>query len=394
LETHRNDITIIILKNIITHTNNGRIARAATNTLFFLCGLSFASWASRIPDVKVFLKLSDAALGSVLFAMPIGSLIALPVTGLIIGKFGSRNITILSLVFYIIALPLLGHAQTPLALAIALFIFGFGSDMLNIAINVQAVNVEKIQKRSIMSSFHAIFSIGFMIGAALGGLIAKQGITPFKHLTAVGVLDLLMGIAVYKFLTINDEKSSEAQPLFALPDKSLILLGIIAFCAMLSEGAMADWSVLYYKQVLNNPNGFATAGFTAYSVLMVVGRIFGDKVVQAFGLRKTLLINCLILFIGMSVALIIQNPYTVIIGFGITGLGLSTIVPLIYGEAGHSKTMSAGVALAAITTVCMAGFLIGPVLIGHLSEFSSLRIALSSLIFIGLFGAFLTTKIK
>lgn len=394
METHRNDITIIILKNIITHTNNGRIARAATNTLFFLCGLSFASWASRIPDVKVFLKLSDAALGSVLFAMPIGSLIALPVTGLIIGKFGSRNITILSLVFYIIALPLLGHAQTPLALAIALFIFGFGSDMLNIAINVQAVNVEKIQKRSIMSSFHAIFSIGFMIGAALGGLIAKQGITPFKHLTAVGVLDLLMGIAVYKFLTINDEKSSEAQPLFALPDKSLILLGIIAFCAMLSEGAMADWSVLYYKQVLNNPNGFATAGFTAYSVLMVVGRIFGDKVVQAFGLRKTLLINCLILFIGMSVALIIQNPYTVIIGFGITGLGLSTIVPLIYGEAGHSKTMSAGVALAAITTVGMAGFLIGPVLIGHLSEFSSLRIALSSLIFIGLFGAFLTTKIK
>ena len=148
------------------------------------------------------------------------------------------------------------------------------------------------------------------------------------------------------------------------------------------------------KQVLNNPNGFATAGFTAFSILMVVGRIFGDKIVQAFGLRKTLLINCLIVFIGMSVALIIQNPYTVIIGFGITGLGLSTIVPLIYGEAGHSKTMSAGVALAAITTVGMAGFLIGPVLIGYLSDFSSLRIALSLLIFLGLFGAFLTTKIK
>jgi MFS family permease len=203
-----------------------------------------------------------------------------------------------------------------------------------------------------------------------------------------------MGLSVYRFLTVNDEKSSESQPLFALPDKSLILLGIIAFCGMLSEGAMADWSVLYYKQVLNNPNGFSTAGFTAFSVLMVVGRIFGDKIVQTFGLRKTLLINCLIVFIGMSVALIIQNPYTVIIGFGVTGLGLSTIVPLIYGEAGHSKTMSAGVALAAITTVGMAGFLIGPVLIGYLSEFSSLRIALSFLIFLGLFGAFLTTKIK
>lgn len=382
------------MENIISPTNNGRIARAATNTLFFLCGISFASWASRIPDVKEFLNLSDAALGSVLFAMPIGSLTALPVAGVVISKFGSRNITMLAMLFYIIALPLLGLAQTPMALAFALFIFGFGSDMLNISMNVQAVNVEKIQKRSIMSSFHAIFSIGFMIGAALGGLIAKQGITPFQHLTSVGILDLLMGLTVYRFLTVNDEKSSESQPLFALPDKSLILLGIIAFCGMLSEGAMADWSVLYYKQVLNNPNGFATAGFTAFSILMVVGRIFGDRIVQAFGLRKTLLINCLIVFIGMSVALVIRNPYTVIIGFGITGLGLSTIVPLIYGEAGHSKTMSAGVALAAITTVGMAGFLIGPVLIGYLSEFSSLRIALSSLVFLGLFGAFLTTKIK
>jgi len=344
--------------------------------------------------MKAFLNLDDAALGSVLFAMPIGSLTALPVAGVVVGKFGSRNIAMLSLVFYIIALPLLGLAQTPLALAFALFIFGFGSDMLNISMNVQAVNVEKIQKRSIMSSFHAIFSVGFMIGAALGGLIAKQGITPFQHLTAVGILDLLMGITVYRFLTINDEKSSESQPLFALPDKSLILLGIIAFCGMLSEGAMSDWSVLYYKEVLNNPNGFATAAFTAFSVLMVIGRVFGDKIVNTFGLRKTLLINCLVVFIGMSVALVIRNPYTVIIGFGITGLGLSTIVPLIYGEAGHSKTMSAGVALAAITTVGMAGFLIGPVLIGYLSEFSSLRIALSSLIFLGLFGAFLTTKIK
>lgn len=382
------------MENTIIHTDNGRIARVATNTLFFLCGISFASWASRIPDLKAFLNLSDAALGSVLFAMPIGSLTALPVAGIIIGKFGSRNITMLSMVFYIIAMPLLGLAQTPLALAIALFIFGFGSDTLNISMNVQAVNVEKIQKRSIMSSFHAIFSIGFMIGAACGGLIAKQGITPFQHLTAIGILDLLLGLMVYRFLTVNDEKSSESQPLFALPDKSLILLGIIAFCGMLSEGAMADWSVLYYKQVLNNPNGFATAGFTAFSVLMVVGRIFGDKIVQAFGLRKTLLINCTIVFIGMSIALVIQNPYTIIIGFGITGLGLSTIVPLIYGEAGHSKTMSAGAALAAITTVGMAGFLIGPVLIGYLSAFSSLRIALSSLIFLGLFGVFLTTKIK
>lgn len=382
------------MENTILYSNKGSQARIATNILFFLNGMSFASWASRIPDVKDFLKLGDAALGSVLFAMPIGSLSALPVAGVIISKFGSRNIAIFSMLFYFISMPLLGHATSTIQLAIALFLFGFGGDLLNISMNVQAVNVEKIQQRSFMSSFHAVFSIGFMIGAALGGLIANENISVFNHLAFMGTADLLFGILIYRYLVKSDQQSDKAQPLFALPDRGLILLGIIAFCGMLSEGAMADWSTLYYKKVLNNSRGFATAGFTAFSVMMVVGRIFGDKIVQKFGLRKTLLINCLIVFLGMFVALIFVNPVSVVIGFGITGLGLSTIVPLIYSEAGHSKTMSAGVALAAITTVGMGGFLLGPVLIGFLSEFSSLRIALSSLIILGLLGAFLTTKIK
>jgi MFS family permease len=377
-----------------TSSNNGTQARFATNILFFLCGLSFASWASRIPDVKESLELGDAALGSVLFAMPIGSLSALPVAGILINKYSSRKITLFSMLFYFVSMPLLGNANSVIQLAIALYIFGFGGDLLNISMNVQAVNVEKIQQRSIMSSFHAVFSIGFMIGAALGGIIASRNIPVFNHLTIMGTADSLIGILVYRMLVVSDQQTDEAQPLFALPDRGLIILGIIAFCGMLSEGAMADWSTLYYKQVLNNSKGFVTAGFTAFSVMMVVGRVFGDKIVQTFGLRKTLLINCLIVFAGMFVALVIVNPLMVVIGFGITGLGLSTIVPLIYSEAGHSKTMSAGVALAAITTVGMGGFLLGPVLIGFLSEYSSLRIALSSLIILGVLGAFLTTKIK
>ena len=382
------------MENTFLDTHRGKYARIATNTLFFLNGMSFASWAARIPDVKEFLKLGDAALGTVLFAMPIGSLSALPVAGIIISKFGSRKIALFSMLFHFVSMPLLGNASSTFQLAIALFLFGFGGDMLNISMNVQAVNVEKIQQKSIMSSFHAVFSVGFMIGAALGGFIASENISVFNHLAFMGTTDLLLGIWVYGFLVKSDQHSDNAQPLFALPDRGLILLGIIAFCGMLSEGAMADWSTLYYKQVMGSSGVFATAGFTAFSIMMVVGRIFGDKIVNRFGLRKTLLINCLIVFLGMFVALISMNPISVVIGFGITGLGLSTIVPLIYSEAGHSKTMSAGVALAAITTVGMGGFLLGPVLIGFISEFSSLRIALSSLIILGLLGAFLTTKIK
>lgn len=382
------------MENTISYANKGTQARIATNILFFLNGISFASWASRIPDVKEFLKLGDAALGAVLFAMPIGSLSALPVAGLIINKFGSRKIALFSMLFYCVSMPLLGYANTTLQLAIALFIFGFGGDMLNISMNVQAVNVEKMQQRSIMSSFHAVFSVGFMVGAALGGFIDSENVSVFNHLTFIGFSDLLVGILIYRFLIKTDQQTDNAQPLFALPDRGLVLLGIIAFCGMLSEGAMADWSTLYYKQVLNNSSGFATAGFTAFSVMMVVGRVFGDKIVNSFGLRKTLLVNCLIVFLGMIIALISLNPISIVIGFGVTGLGLSTIVPLIYSEAGHSKTMSAGVALAAISTVGIGGFLLGPVLIGFLSEFSSLRIALSSLIILGLLGAFLTTKIN
>ena len=382
------------MKNTVSHQAIGSQARIATNILFFINGMSFASWASRIPDVKDFLKLGDAALGSVLFAMPIGSLSALPIAGVIISKFGSRKIALFSMLFYIISMPLLGNANSTFQLAVALFLFGFGGDILNISMNVQAVNVEKIQQRSIMSSFHAVFSVGFMIGAALGGFIASENISVFKHLTLIGIVDLIIGTLIYQFLIKSDKQEDKAQPLFALPDRGLVLLGIIAFCGMLSEGAMADWSTLYYKQILNNSKGFVTAGFTAFSVMMVVGRIFGDKIVNKFGLRKTLLINCLIVFLGMFVALIIIHPILVVIGFGITGLGLSTIVPLIYSEAGHSKTMSPGIALASITTVGMGGFLFGPVLIGYISEFSSLRIALSSLIILGILGAFLTTKIK
>ncbi len=374
--------------------NYPKIARWATNALFFVAGISFSSWASRIPDVKEMLGLGDAALGTVLFAMPVGSLSALPVAGIIINYWGSRKVNVLAIGLYFIALPLLGLATQPWQLACALFVFGFAGDLLNIAMNVQAVNVEKLMKKSIMSSFHAVFSSGFMIGATVGGLLASAHVSPFVHLSSVALINVVVMALAYQWLVSQDFKSEEAQPLFAMPDKSLMLLGIICFCGMLSEGAMADWSVLYYKKVLVNTQGYATAGFTAFSVAMVVGRILGDKTVAAIGLRNTLMLNCALVTLGMLLAVGFPSPVAVIIGFGITGLGLSTVVPLIYSEAGHSKTMAAGVALAAISTVGIAGFLIGPVMIGYISEYTSLRIALASLVLLGLLGTLLSSKIK
>jgi MFS family permease len=371
-------------------TTNKLYARTATNALFFMCGVDFATWASRIPDVKEKLHLSDGALGTILLAAPIGSMMALPLAGAIIEKFGSRRITALATCFYLFSMPLIGFANSTFQIMLALFFFGFGGDLLNISMNVQAVGVEKIYQKTIMGSFHGVFSVGFFAGFAIGGFIAKSGIDMFTHLSFFGVLTLIVGLITYQFLLKTDTKPEEPQPLFALPDKTLWIIALISLCGMMGEGAMADWSVLYFKSLPDNKFTFVTAASTAFSVMMVFGRFLGDWIADKIGIKNMIFINSILYGLGMVIALGFPTPLTVIIGFGVTGLGLSTIVPLAYSVAGHSKTMSPGLALAAITTVGMLGFLLGPVFIGYLSEMSNLRIALSLLLLLALSSAVLS----
>ena len=369
-------------------------ARIATNALFFMCGIDFASWASRIPDVKEKLQLSDAELGTVLLFAPVGSLMALPLAGMIIDKFGSRKITTLSTTIYLFSMPFIGLSNSTYQIMAALFCFGFGGDLLNISMNVQAVGVEKIYQKTFMASFHGVFSVGFMAGFALGGLFASWNIDILTHLALFGGLTFLVGLLSYRFLLTTDTKPDEPQPLFALPDKTLLVLALICLCGMMGEGAMADWGVLYFKSLPNNHIGFVTAASTAFSVMMVMGRFLGDWIADKMGIKNMILVNSILYGLGMILALSFPSPLTVICGFGITGLGLSTIVPLCYSEAGHSKTMSSGLALAAITTVGMLGFLLGPVVIGYLSEMSNLRTALSLLLILAFLSSIFTRFIR
>jgi MFS family permease len=371
-------------------STNKLYIRTATNALFFINGVDFASWASRIPDVKEKLHLTDGALGTILLAAPIGSMMALPLAGAIIEKFGSRRITTLATVFYLFSMPFIGYANSSFQIMAALFFFGFGGDLLNISMNVQAVGVEKIYQKTIMGSFHGVFSLGFFSGFAIGGFIAKTGIEMFTHLSFFGVLTLLVGLITYQFLLKTDIKPNEPQPLFALPDKTLWIIALISLCGMMGEGAMADWSVLYFKSLPENKITFITAASTAFSVMMVLGRFLGDRIADKIGIKNMIFINSILFGSGMILALGFPTPVTVIIGFGITGLGISTIVPLAYSVAGHSKTMSPGLALAAITTIGMLGFLLGPVFIGYLSEMSNLRIALSLLLVLAFSNAVLS----
>jgi MFS family permease len=217
------------------------IHRLAVSASFLLQGLCFSTWASRIPTVQQKLHLSETELGGVLLAVPVGLIASLPITGWLVAKHGSRTMTVLAVLLYSGALPLLGLAQNVPQLLAALVLFGFGSNMANISVNTQGVGVEAIYGKSILATFHGIWSLAGFVGAALGTAMIGWGISPLQHFTGMALF-IWLGVALMRpYLVPADAPSPADQPLFVLPDKGLMLLGVLAFCSLLSEGTMFDW---------------------------------------------------------------------------------------------------------------------------------------------------------
>ena len=322
------------------------------------------------------MQLSDGELGTLLLGMPIGSLMVLPLAGWVTARFGSRTILTIAGVLYSAILPALALLPGVWTLGLGLMLFGAAGDLINIAANDQAVELEKLHGSSIMSSFHALFSVGGMVGAALGGLMYKQDVSLLAHFAGVAVFTALMGVGFYRFLLTTARHESGHTPVFVRPDRAILGLGLIGFCVMLGEGSMADWSSVYLAGLLPHDSPFTTAGYTAFSLAMASGRFGGDWIVNRFGSRKILIASGLLSGFGLLLALAVQQPIVVVLGFACVGLGFATVVPLVYSAAGQSGVMSPGMAIAAVSTVSYLGFLAGPPLIGWLSEAFSLRWAL------------------
>jgi MFS family permease len=369
-----------------------QVYRLSVSVFFFLCGCTFATWAARIPEIKDAFALNEADLGSLLFVLPFGSLVALPFAGWSVSKFGSSNMCMLGLLMYVLMLVAIAFSPTVLVLGIVLFSFGFWGDILNIAMNTQALYVqEKIYSRPLMSSFHALWSAGAFTGAAVGGWTIKADYSTFMHFIYMGTAILFSGIILWFYLSKND-LSTPGQTLFALPDRALIFLGIICFCCTMCEGSMADWSSLYYKEVVKDTSRVSTTGYTAFTFTMAAGRLIGDRLIKRFGNRKMLMIESLGITFGLGLALGFQNPYMVIAGFALTGFGVATIIPIVYSLAARNKTMSASAALAAVSTLGFTGFLVGPPIIGFVAHQTGLRIALTVVMFLGLVIFFVSRK--
>jgi MFS family permease len=372
-----------------------RIHRIAVSIFFFIAGISFASWASRIPDIKDALHLSDAGLGSVLLALPVGLMTGLPLAGWAVTRFGSKAVATIGAILYPVALIFLGLSGSVVQLVIGLYFFGLLGNLMNISVNTQAVGVEAEYGRSIMSSFHGVWSLAGFTGAGIGWLMVSANISPYIHFSIICVLMLLLVIFIGKYLLPQDVgQSGEKQKFFVKPDKSILILGLIAFACMACEGAMFDWSGVYFKNVVKAPESLTVLGYAAFMGTMATGRFISDSLITRFGIRPMIRLSGVVIAAGLLTAIFLPYLVSATIGFLLVGFGVSSVVPTVYGLAGKSKTMSPGVALAAVSSISFFGFLLGPPVIGFIAEASNLQWSFALIALLGLGTTLLANKIK
>jgi MFS family permease len=368
-------------------------SRISVAILFFLHGLCFSSWGSRIPAIQQRLGLSEAGLGSCLFAIPAGLILSMPLASRLISITGSKKIIGFAILLYAFTLSGLGLASTPIQLVSGLFVFGMASNLVNVAVNTQAVAVEKLYGQSIMASFHGIWSSAGFTGAALGMLMIGANVVPFQHFLLV-FLVVLVGLSMsLRFLVPDHGHETGKQPLFALPGKDLLQLGLIAFCSMTCEGAMFDWSSVYFKKVVLAEHAWVGLGYTAFMSTMAGTRFVADRFLGKHGLKNVLKWSGSVATLGFLIAVLFPYLLTATIGFLLIGSGVSAIIPFVFGAAGKSTKVHPSTAIAAVSTIGFIGFLVAPPLIGWIAGATSLRVSFLVIALAGFSIPFLARKI-
>ena len=375
------------LMNTSLTSNPNLIARIAVSAVFFVNGALFANWVSRIPAVRENLDLNKAELGVALLGAAVGALIAFPLAGLGIARFGSRIVTTLAILLMCVVIPLLGVASSLPMLFVMLAVFGATNGATDVAMNAQAVEVEKHHGQPIMSSFHAFWSLGGLAGAGIGSLAAGANLTPLTHFALFAVIAAIVAaLASSRLLTVPATHSTD--PVFVVPPRALIAVGLLTFCAALTEGAMADWSGVYLRDTLQTNESFAAIGYAAFSLAMLLGRVFGDTLKARLGAVMLGRSGGIIAALGMAFTLIVHQPWAALIGFACVGWGVSSLFPMAFSAAGNARNVNQGVALAAVATMGYTGFLIGPPVIGFIAHETGLRAALVLLVLLSVVIAF------
>jgi predicted MFS family arabinose efflux permease len=345
-------------------------------------GVIYASWISRLPRIQEIYAVDYGQLSFIMLSLSVGALVGMPITGTIIVKTGSRLITVVLAAVMCLAFPLIPVMSSyPMLLALG-FLLGMVSGSLDVAMNAQGILAEDRLGKPVMASFHAAFSLGMMLGAALGGLAVEIGLTVFQHLVLVS-LPLLLGALVWGFPRLIQDRVPSAQAgdtpapqrrFRIIPE--LLLLGVICFCCMLGEGAMADWLTNYMEKDIGTTRALAPLALSFFAGAMTLGRLIGDRARTRFGDTYLLRIESILAISGMVLIVTSTQAIPVIIGCFLVGSGLATIVPIVYSVSGRFPGLASGVGISIVSTIGYTGFLFGPPAIGFIGDWVGLRTGL------------------
>lgn len=343
------------------------------SVFFFLSGVCFSTWASRIPTIKTTFALNDAELGTILLFMPVSSFIGVPISGWLVSRFDSRIPLSVALVMLVTALSCMGFCTTIAAIATAQCLFAFSMRILNISMNTQALTIQNKFGRNINGSFHGLWSTGGIIGVGVSTLFVAFQINMMIHFVAVSAIVLLIGLYSYRFLLQGDRSPSGNKIIIGKPNLSIVYLGLLIFFAALCEGGMFDWSGIYFKEIVKVE--LFTLGYLIFMVCMALSRFASDHVVEKIGLPKIYIMSSILVVSGISLAIVFPLFWTCMFGFCLVGLGAASIIPLTFTQASSLKKYSPGTVISILGTYGIVGAFSGPPLIGYLAQAFSLRFA-------------------
>ncbi|MBF1257557.1 MAG: MFS transporter [Lautropia mirabilis] len=369
----------------------GRAEQHSTRLLFLLAGFSAAAWASLVPVAKAATGVNEGQLGLVLLCLGIGSLLAMPVSGVVSTRHGCRKVLMVCGVALCACLPLLASVQNVFTLAAALFFFGAMIGTFDCVMNIQAVIVERDSKRPLMSGFHGFYSLGGLLGAATTSTIMDLGVSPFATVSAIALAGVLLLMLIRRHV-LPYGNPAEGPP-FALPRGEVLFLGMLCMTVFLVEGSMMDWSAVMLTENHGMPVAQAGYGFAAFSLTMTFGRLTGDRIVARVGRRSVVTVGGLLAMGGILLATLVPLWQAALLGYAMVGLGCSNIVPVLFTAVGRQTSMPQSVAVPAMSTLGYAGVLAGPAAIGFIAHHSSLPMAFllvaALMLFVAISGRFL-----
>ncbi len=343
---------------------------AATRKAFFIAGFSLASWAPLIPLTKERLQVDNGMMGVILLASGLGSLVMMPLSGMLAARFGCRRVFTLALLLVLVTLPALVTLDSIVPLALALFCFGAGIGAMDVVVNIHAVITEKYAQRPIMSGFHALFSLGGIAGAAVVSALLSWEVPPLKVVAIV--MALLASIMLFAWSGLMDEAERRKTPFFVLPKGAVLLLGLLCCVAYMMEGSMLDWSGILLISQHSIDLRQAGLGYTLFAITMTSGRLLGDKAVEKLGAKKIFIGSAMLATAGFIVLIVSHTLFITALAFLLIGLGVANIAPMLFTASGQQKDMPDALAVAAVYTLGYSGILVGPALIGFVAHLSSL----------------------